>query len=128
MISRNIAGATKKSTVVAATFISWAVGNAIGSPLFPYPGTLPDYLLKKIGPQVFLERDAPKYFIAFGVHLGCYSAMTACVIFLRFHLIRQNRKKDEILRTQDVDLADPNLVHAFDDQTDGENLNFRYMY
>lgn len=30
MVSRNIAGATKKSTVVAATFISWAAGNAIG--------------------------------------------------------------------------------------------------
>lgn len=30
MVSRNIAGATKKSTVVAATFVSWAVGNAIG--------------------------------------------------------------------------------------------------
>lgn len=32
MVSRNIAGATKKSTVVAATFVSWAVGNSIGSP------------------------------------------------------------------------------------------------
>ena len=30
MVSRNIAGATKKSTVIAATFIAWAVGNAIG--------------------------------------------------------------------------------------------------
>lgn len=36
MISRNIAGATKKSTVVAATFISWAAGNAIGSPSSPF--------------------------------------------------------------------------------------------
>ena len=30
MVSRNIAGQTKKATVVAATFISWAAGNAIG--------------------------------------------------------------------------------------------------
>lgn len=30
MISRNIAGQTKKSTVVATNFIAWAVGNAIG--------------------------------------------------------------------------------------------------
>jgi hypothetical protein len=35
MVSRNIAGATKKSTVVAATFVSWAVGNSIGSPPLP---------------------------------------------------------------------------------------------
>jgi hypothetical protein len=30
MISRNIAGQTKKTTVVAANFIAWATGNAIG--------------------------------------------------------------------------------------------------
>lgn len=30
MISRNIAGQTKKSTVVATNFVAWAVGNAIG--------------------------------------------------------------------------------------------------
>jgi hypothetical protein len=30
MISRNIAGQTKKSTVIAANFIAWATGNAIG--------------------------------------------------------------------------------------------------
>jgi hypothetical protein len=42
MVSRNIAGQTKKATVVAATFISWAAGNAIGKLLFlskdPYFG------------------------------------------------------------------------------------------
>lgn len=40
MVSRNIAGATKKSTVVAATFISWAVGNAIGMSIFQISWTL----------------------------------------------------------------------------------------
>jgi energy-coupling factor transporter transmembrane protein EcfT len=33
MISRNIAGQTKKTTVVAANFIAWATGNAIGKNL-----------------------------------------------------------------------------------------------
>lgn len=41
MISRNIAGQTKKSVVVAANFVSWAAGNAIG-------------------PQVFLSWDSPR--------------------------------------------------------------------
>lgn len=31
MVSRNIAGQTKKTVVVAATFISWAAGNAVGT-------------------------------------------------------------------------------------------------
>lgn len=30
MISRNVAGQTKKSIVVAANFVAWATGNAIG--------------------------------------------------------------------------------------------------
>ncbi|EAW13557.1 putative 2-ketogluconate transporter [Aspergillus clavatus NRRL 1] len=109
MVSRNIAGATKKSTVVAATFVSWAVGNAIG-------------------PQVFLDRDAPRYFIAFGVHLGCYTVMTLAVIFLRFYLVSQNKKKDCLLRESGLSATDNNLTHAFEDRTDQENPYFRYIY
>jgi hypothetical protein len=30
MISRNIAGQTKKSTIIATNFVAWAVGNSIG--------------------------------------------------------------------------------------------------
>ncbi|KAJ6115429.1 hypothetical protein N7486_001207 [Penicillium sp. IBT 16267x] len=109
MVSRNIAGQTKKATVVAATFISWAADNAIG-------------------PQVFLDWDAPRYHIAWSVHLACYACMTAAVIYLRFHLIRQNKKKDEMLAAAGVTAADPNLIHAFEDKTDQENINFRYVY
>ncbi|KAJ5771590.1 hypothetical protein N7520_002119 [Penicillium odoratum] len=109
MVSRNIAGQTKKATVVAATFISWAAGNAIG-------------------PQVFLDWDAPRYHIAWSVHLACYACMTAAVIYLRFHLIRQNKKKDAILAAEGLTAADPNLIHAFEDKTDRENINFRYVY
>ncbi|KAI9043214.1 putative 2-ketogluconate transporter [Aspergillus affinis] len=109
MVSRNIAGATKKSVVVAATFVSWAVGNAIG-------------------PQVFLEWDAPRYLIAFGVHLGCYSAMTLAVIFLRFYLKAQNKKKERMLQEAGLDPNDDNLGRAFEDRTDQENPHFRYIY
>jgi hypothetical protein len=34
MVSRNVAGQTKKAAVVAATFVSWAAGNAIGELFF----------------------------------------------------------------------------------------------
>ncbi|KAI5306480.1 mediator complex subunit [Ascosphaera pollenicola] len=81
MVSRNIAGQTKKSTVVAMTFVSWAVGNAIG-------------------PQVFLERDAPRYFIAFAVHLACYALLVVDIVLLRFYLKAQNKKKDRIQEAQ----------------------------
>jgi hypothetical protein len=61
------------------------------------------------------------------VHLGCYTAMTIAVIFLRFYLKHQNKKKERLLREAGMD-ADTNLTHAFEDRTDQENLNFRYIY
>lgn len=62
------------------------------------------------------------------MHLACYACMTVAVIFLRFYLKRQNNRKDELLAAADLSSADPNLVHAFEDKTDQENLNFRYVY
>jgi len=113
MISRNIAGQTKKTVVVAANFVSWAVGNAIG-------------------PQVFLSWDAPRYFIAFATHMGCYTLLVLTIIFLRFWLISQNKKKDraaaELAASGVEGVLDERLVHAFEDLTDRENPNFRYVY
>ncbi|KAL3455687.1 hypothetical protein BJX64DRAFT_294814 [Aspergillus heterothallicus] len=109
MVSRNVAGATKKSAVITSTFVSWAVGNAIG-------------------PQVFLDTDSPRYFTAFGVHLGCYACLTVTVIFLRFYLSRQNKRKEEMLREAGLDLGEQDLAHAFEDRTDRENVYFRYTY
>jgi hypothetical protein len=107
LLSRNIAGQTKKTAVVAMNFIAWSVGNAIG-------------------PQVFLTHDAPRYFIAFSTHLGCYVLLVAAIAYLRWELVRRNAKKDEeVKRTGGVDEG---LVHAFDDLTDQENKNFRYVF
>lgn len=103
MLSRNVAGQTKKTVVVAANFCAWCAGNATG-------------------PQVFLKWDAPRYFIAFSTHMGCYALLMLVIIFLRFHLKRQNKKKDNIAA------KDERLVHAFEDLTDRENANFRYVY
>jgi hypothetical protein len=108
LLSRNIAGQTKKSTVVAMNFIAWCVGNAIG-------------------PQVFLTRDGPRYFIAFATHMGCYVLLVIVIAFLRFNFMRRNKKKDD-LAAQVAEANDDHLVHAFDDLTDRENPNFRYMY
>lgn len=90
------------------------------------------------GPQVFLSYDAPRYLIAFSVHLGCYALLVIVLLFLRWHLRRENKKKDAIaeaavgmeqLSSDDKGVVkDERLVHAFDDLTDKENGNFRYIY
>ncbi|CZR65675.1 related to allantoate permease [Phialocephala subalpina] len=109
MISRNIAGQTKKATVVATNFVAWAVGNAIG-------------------PQVFLKWNAPRYLIAFTVHLVCYSILVFVILFLRWYLLRQNKKKDELALAGIQEAQDQQYVHAFEDLTDKENPNFRYVF
>jgi len=109
MISRNVAGQTKKTVVVAANFISWATGNAIG-------------------PQVFLSTDAPRYFIAFSTHMGCYALLVVVIGYLRFELKRRNAAKERLAEMGVKGARDEHLVHAFEDLTDRENPNFRYIY
>lgn len=107
LIARNIGGQTKKSVVIAANFIAWCVGNSIG-------------------PQVFLSWDAPRYFIAFAVQLACYTVLAFILVFLRFYLMRQNKKKDALAAAGVHEAHDSKNIHAFEDLTDRENLNFRY--
>ncbi|KAH7400361.1 major facilitator superfamily domain-containing protein [Cadophora sp. MPI-SDFR-AT-0126] len=113
LITRNVAGQTKKSVVVAMNFICWASGNAIG-------------------PQVFLSWDSPRYLIAFATHMGCYVLLVIVLIVLRWYLRHENMKKDrvqaEFLAAGTGVVPDAGLAHAFDDLTDKENVNFRYVY
>ncbi|KAL1640822.1 hypothetical protein SLS58_006645 [Diplodia intermedia] len=109
MISRNVAGQTKKTVVVAANFVAWSAGNAIG-------------------PQVFLDYDGPRYFIAFATHMGCYVLLVLVIVFLRWWLVRENKRKDRLVDQNGSAAKDAGLVHAFEDLTDRENVNFRYIY
>lgn len=101
MISRNTAGQTKKTVIVAANFVAWAVGNAIG-------------------PQVFLAWDGPRYRIAFCTHMGCYVLLVIVIVFLRWWLVRENKRKDRIVEQNGTAAKDDHLVHAFEDLTDVE--------
>ena len=109
MMSRNVGGQTKKSVVVATNFLFWAAGNAIG-------------------PQVFLGREAPKYYTAFATHLGCYGLLVLVIIGFRWYLVSQNKKRDALAAAGIAEARDDDMVHAFEDLTDRENPNFRYVY
>lgn len=108
MISRNVAGQTKKSVAVAMNFIIWATGNAIG-------------------PQVFLSWNGPRYFIAFATHLGCYTLLVFIIIGLRMYLVRQNKIRDEMAQSGVYEASTDQLAHAYEDLTDKENPSFRYV-
>lgn len=54
--------------------------------------------------------------------MGCYTVLVIVIVALRWHLKRENAKKDALA------IVDTSLVHAFDDLTDRENPTFRYIY
>lgn len=155
LLSRNVAGQTKKSVAVTMNFVAWAAGNAIGMVFFFLSffcfffyillttllhTTHPKHPKRErensnispqtqtSGPQVFLSWDSPRYFIAFATHLGCYTLLILTLIVLRITLMRRNAKRDQIASAGVSEAKDENTMHAFEDLTDKENAAFRYQY
>ncbi|KAH7346010.1 major facilitator superfamily domain-containing protein [Pyrenochaeta sp. MPI-SDFR-AT-0127] len=102
LITRNIAGQTKKGTTMTLVFIGWSVGNLIA-------------------PQIFQEKDAPRYLPGFLVHIVVYGVYIGLVVLTRVVLMAKNRRKDAVV-------SDISHELAFQDLTDIENPNFRYVY
>ncbi|GKT48938.1 putative transporter [Colletotrichum spaethianum] len=108
LVTRNVAGQTKKGVVITSNFVFWAVGNSIG-------------------PQVFRAKDAPRYFLALAVILGCFVLLVIVLFVLRTYYVWQNKLREgKIARGEAV--ADATHTHAFEDMTDKEDVNFRYHY
>ncbi|KAF2011178.1 allantoate permease [Aaosphaeria arxii CBS 175.79] len=103
LLTRNVGGQTKKSICITMNFLAWCAGNAAG-------------------PQIFFNGDAPRYLKALSIHIGCYSFLVLVILFLRWELTRRNKSKDREFGVE------TNTTHGFDDLTDKENPNFRYVY
>ncbi|KAK4500891.1 hypothetical protein PRZ48_009083 [Zasmidium cellare] len=105
LLSRNIAGRTKKGITLTMTFIGWAVGNLIA-------------------PQIFQQNDAPRYMTGFIVHIGVYGAYMIIVVLTSMLLMRRNVLKQRSAGEH----ATVSDELAFQDLTDKEHPNFRYVY
>ncbi|KAK7424165.1 hypothetical protein QQZ08_008771 [Neonectria magnoliae] len=108
LVSRNVAGSTKKTIVIASNFIFWAVGNAIG-------------------PQCFRDKDAPRYFLALAIVLGCFVLLEVVLFLLRTYYAIQNKQRDGKVASGEIH-TNEYLSHAFEDITDKMNPHFRYTY
>ncbi|KAF8665549.1 hypothetical protein AX16_000009 [Volvariella volvacea WC 439] len=115
VMSGNVAGRTKQVVASTFVFVAWAVGNAIG-------------------PQVFRDDDKPRYVKAFVAHIVVYGVQLVTIFLLRVRLMHQNVLKT---RAQGINSSDRDAEqvdtwvthkHAFDDITDRENPDFRYVY
>ncbi|GKU07219.1 dal5-allantoate and ureidosuccinate permease [Fusarium langsethiae] len=110
----NIAGFTKKSTVMAMIFLGYCAGNLSG-------------------PQFFINTEAPNYHTAYTTILACFAITIALVVGMYLYLNWENRRRDQEQgekrdpeESRRVDLsADGMLLQV--DETDMENKNFRYI-
>lgn len=108
LVTRNVAGQTKKSVVIALNFVFWATGNAIG-------------------PQFFRSQDAPRYFLAVATILGCFVLLEVTLGAMRVYYMWQNKKRDGVIERGEA-VADALYTKSFEDVTDRKNVNFRYVY
>lgn len=88
-----------------------------------------------IAPQIFQNNDAPRYIHGFIAHLCIYGVYLGLVVVTRLLLMRRNVMKRRAAaaatgESDETGLADQNISHelAFQDLTDRENPNFRYVY
>lgn len=105
LISTNVAGYTKKTTVAAMYLIAYCVGNIIG-------------------PQTFRPKDAPRYVPAEIVIICCYGVGLAIMLFIYLWCRSQNKKKAEIRAQPGYQKLEN---QEFLDLTDRENPEFVYI-
>ena len=104
LISTNVAGYTKKTTVAALYLIGYCTGNIIG-------------------PQTFRPKDAPRYVPAEITIIVCWAVCIFDLLFIYFYCRRQNANKAAIRNAPGhVKLENQEFL----DLTDRENPEFVY--
>lgn len=105
LISTNVAGYTKKTTVAALYLVAYCAGNIVG-------------------PQTFRPKDAPRYVPAEIVIIVCWGLCLLDLAAIDLYCRLQNRKKEKVR-------AQPGYVRLenqeFLDLTDRENPEFTYI-
>ncbi|KAJ0420118.1 major facilitator superfamily domain-containing protein [Aspergillus carlsbadensis] len=108
----NTGGTTKKSFVSVSIAIFYAVGNIIG-------------------PQFFLQTQAPHYPLGIGAMLCCFAIMTVTGVAYLVACFVSNKHRDQMHGTIEPwseRRVTAGLEADLEDLTDRENRNFRYVY
>jgi MFS transporter, ACS family, allantoate permease len=107
LLASNIAGYTKKTVAGALFFSSYCVANIIS-------------------PQAFLATQAPKYQTGIAVSLAmfCVNIVLFAALYVVYYRINKARDADPAASLTGDATVD--LVNAFSDLTDKENLKMRY--
>lgn len=107
LISTNIAGWTKKTTVAAVFLIFYCAGNIVGtfSPCGIILGSCcymdNNMIAMYEGPQTFRPKDAPRYVSAEITIICCWSACLVDILFIWWYFRNQNQRKAAFRRKPD---------------------------
>jgi len=104
LLSSNVAGYTKKTTVAALYLMGYCAGNIIG-------------------PQTFQPKDAPRYVPAEITIIVCWGVCILDMLFIYWYYRRMNKKNEEIRAAPGYRKLDK---QEFLDLTDKENHEFVY--
>ncbi|UPK92305.1 hypothetical protein LCI18_003240 [Fusarium solani-melongenae] len=107
MSTANFAGFTKKATANAAIFVAYCAANIAS-------------------PQLFKASEAPNYESGFTACVICLSAAAALSGILRFYLIWENKKRDQLYGVPENNPEEVDLAQNLEDKTDAELPEFRY--
>ncbi|KAH8665250.1 major facilitator superfamily domain-containing protein [Tricladium varicosporioides] len=107
MVTSNITGFTKKSTVMSMVFIAYCTGRIVG-------------------PHFFLDSESPKYRTGMKTILAVFSCAAIIDIILRLYLMLENSRREKMRHVsgEETESSEPEDIK---DLTDREDLNFRYM-
>lgn len=110
--------------------MAWAAGN-MTAPQVSTSDTALSSLL--IAFQIFQSGDAPRYKKGFTAHFCLYVLFNIFAVILRVLLSRRNKNKRQAaanaLSVEPTEQVDEKIshAHAFEDLTDKENPDFRYV-
>ncbi|KAH8689921.1 major facilitator superfamily domain-containing protein [Talaromyces proteolyticus] len=110
LVSSNITGHTKKSTVNGMLFVGFCVGYIVG-------------------PLTFLPGEAPAYKTAFNTMIACFVLNVTIIIVMRQLMARWNKKRDQEFgaETSSSGQAVEDIAAQLGlDETDWENKSIRY--
>ena len=79
-------------------------------------------------PQIFQAKDAPRYTHGFIAHMVIYGVYVGLVLLTRAILMRRNAQKEKLMRESAASGTVISHDLAFQDLTDQENPNFRYVF
>ena len=110
MISNNTVGYTKKATVNGLQILAYGAGNWIG-------------------PQTFRAGDAPDYLHGKLMVAIMYGSAAMVLIAIRVVNIMENKRRDKMQAVEHMKpgTAEPETEEAFQDRTDFQQSNFRYI-